>query len=127
MATCVDVAHAQYPSSRQGESVQPMEGVSLRAAFHGGRLTRKNPIFWEHEGNRAVREGRWKLVLRFPGGWELYDLQEDRTETIDLAAKHPDRVKKLSDAWESWARRANVEPWEKVQKAPRTPAPIPRV
>ncbi len=126
MATCVDVARAKYPSDRRGQRVVPMEGVSLRPTFGGNKLRRQNPLFWEHEGNRAVREGRWKLVSKFPGQWELYDLDADRTETVDLAAKYPDRVKKLSAAWENWAQRANVAPWAEVQKAPRTPAPIPR-
>lgn len=125
MATCADVSGARYPSERKGQAVHPMEGVSLRPAFAGRRLNRRSPVFWEHEGNRAVREGRWKLVSRFPGEWELYDLQADRTETVDLAAKHPGRVKRLAAAWERWARRANVEPWDKVRQAPRTPAPIP--
>jgi len=125
MATCVDVAGARYPGERKGQSVQPMEGVSLQPAMRGGKLTRRNPIFWEHEGNRAVRQGRWKLVSKFPGTWELYDLEADRTETTDLADKHPDRTKELAAAWDNWARRANVEPWDKVRSAPRTPAPIP--
>jgi arylsulfatase A-like enzyme len=62
-----------------GRPIQPMEGVSLRPAFAGGRIRRTHPIFWEHEGNRAIRSGRWKLVSRFPDGWELYDMNADRT------------------------------------------------
>lgn len=127
MATCVDIAGAKYPSKRKGENVTAMEGVSLQPALRGGKLSRRNPLFWEHEGNRAVREGRWKLVARHPGDWELYDLEADRTETKNLAAQYPDRVRSLSQAWEAWAVRAHVEPWDKVQKSPRTPAPIPPV
>jgi arylsulfatase len=127
MATCVNVAGAKYPTVRKGQSVQPMEGISLEPAFKGGQLSRRNPIFWEHEGNLAVREGRWKLVSKHPRTWELYDLESDRTETTDLAAKYPDRMKSMATAWENWARRANVEPWDKIRKAPRTPAPIPKV
>jgi arylsulfatase A-like enzyme len=125
MAMCVDVSRAKYPSDRRGQRVIPMEGISLRPALGGSKLRRQSPIFWEHEGNKAVREGHWKLVSRFPGEWELYDLEGDRTETADLAAKYPDRVKKLSAAWEDWARRANVAPWTEVQKALRTRVPIP--
>ena len=61
-----------------------MEGVSLRPAFEGQPLDRKQPIFWEHEGNKAVRDGRWKLVQKWRGPWELYDMEADRTELHDL-------------------------------------------
>jgi len=68
-------------------------------------------LFWEHEGNRAVRQGKWKLVSKHPGGWELYDLEADRTELHDLSAANPDKVKELSALYDAWAKRSNVEPW----------------
>jgi arylsulfatase len=125
MTTCIDISGAKYPSERRGQSVLPMEGTSLRPAFTGAKLTRRDAIYWEHEGNRAIRDGRWKLVSRFPDTWELFDLESDRTETTSLAGKHPDRVERMAARYDQWARRAHVEPWDKVQKAPRTPAPIP--
>jgi arylsulfatase A-like enzyme len=111
MATIVDVTGARYPREFKGKTIQPMEGVSLRPAFTGGRITRTQPIFWEHEGNRAVRSGRWKLVSRYPDGWELYDMTADRVEHNDLARRHPDLVRKLASDWEAWAQRANVDRW----------------
>jgi arylsulfatase A-like enzyme len=72
-------------------------------------------LYWEHEGNRAVRQGRWKLVSRHPGNWELYDMEADRTETNDVAARHPDRVREMAALYEKWAARCGVEPWEKVR------------
>jgi len=112
MATCVDVAGAQYPAQRAGEKIPPMEGVSLRPAFAGRSIARPEPIFWEHEGNRAIRDGKWKLVAKGPAGpWELYDMEADRTETRDLAGAHPDVVGKMTAQWEAWARRARVLPW----------------
>jgi arylsulfatase len=125
MSTCVDVAGAKYPTERRGTAVTPMEGTTLRPAFTGGKLNRRDAIYWEHEGNRALRDGRWKLVSRFPDTWELFDLEADRTEMTNLAARHPDRVERIAARYEKWARRAHVEPWDKVQKSPRTPAPIP--
>ena len=112
MATCVDVAGASYPTARDAERIQPLEGVSLRPAFNGQPLGRKEPVFFEHEGNRAVREAQWKLVAKGPAGpWELYDMLADRTELTNLAAKHPDRVRSMAKQWETWAARANVLPW----------------
>ena len=111
MATIVDVTGARYPREFKGKTIQPMEGVSLRPAFTGGRITRTQPIFWEHEGNRAVRSGRWKLVSRYPDGWELYDMTADRVEHNDLARRHPNVVRKLASDWEAWAQRANVDRW----------------
>jgi arylsulfatase A-like enzyme len=116
MATCADIAEAKYPSDKNGSPVLPMEGISLLPAFRGGKLKRAKPMFWEHEGNRAIRQGRWKLVARFPETWELYDLELDRRETTDLAAKHPERVVSMADAWNRWAKRVNVLPWDEVRK-----------
>jgi arylsulfatase A-like enzyme len=110
MATCVDVSGTTYPADRQGQSVQPMEGISLRPTFEGNSLDER-AIFWEHEGNRAVRKGHWKLVSKYPGGWELYDIATDRTEMHDLATKHPEKVQELTALYESWATRCGVQPW----------------
>ena len=112
MATCVDVAGAEYPREFQGKPIQPMEGVSLRPALAGQPLDREQPLFFEHEGNRGIRDGDWKLVALGPGEpWELYNLKADRTEQRDLAAQHPDKGRQLLDQWEAWARRANAIPW----------------
>jgi arylsulfatase len=111
MATVVDATGAAYPRAFKGQTIQPMEGISLQPAFAGRGLARTQPIFWEHEGNRAVREERWKLVSKFPDGWELYDMVADRVERTDLARRHPDTVKRLASAWEAWATRARVDPW----------------
>jgi arylsulfatase A-like enzyme len=111
MATCVDLAGAHSPTKFNGETITPMEGVSLRPALQGKSLQRAQPIFWEHEGNRAVREDRWKLVSKFPGGWELYDMTADRTEAHDLSAKEPVRLKAMIASYHAWAKRAHVVPW----------------
>jgi arylsulfatase len=122
MATCVDVAGARYPDSFAGERITPLEGKSLRPVFESGRRSGHEAIFWEHEGNRAVRQGQWKLVSRHPGQWELYDLEADRTEMRNLAASDPGRVASMTALYEQWAARAKVEPWQKVVDAPRVAA-----
>jgi arylsulfatase A-like enzyme len=111
MPTVLDATGTSYPREFNGQVIQPMEGVSLRPAFAGRPLRRTQPIFFEHEGNRAIRSGKWKLVSKYLDGWELYDIEADRVERNDLAAKHPDIVKKLKSEWEAWAKRANVDQW----------------
>jgi len=121
MATCLDVAGGEYPKTFNGQDIQPLEGQSLLPIFVGGTSPSRDTtvggasvprvLFWEHEGNRAVRQGKWKLVSKHPGGWELYDLEADRTELQDLAAANPDKVKELSALYDAWAKRAHVEPW----------------
>jgi hypothetical protein len=91
-------------------AITPLEGKSLVPAFADRPLDRD--IYWEHEGNRAVRSGDWKLVAKGPDGkWELYNIADDRVEANDLADRHPDRVKEMTAKWEAWATRAKVIPW----------------
>ncbi|MBM80854.1 MAG: arylsulfatase [Planctomycetaceae bacterium] len=118
MATCVDLGKATHPKTLNEHDIHPLEGVSLAPAFNGKSLNRKNPIFFEHEGNRAVRDGKWKLVAKGARGkWELYDMESDRTEMHDLSEKEPERLKTMIGQWEAWAKRAFVLPWPWDQKA----------
>jgi len=111
MATCIDVAGTEYPSSYNSHEIIPLEGKSIVPAF-ADKPIKREAIYWEHEGNRAIRVGKWKLVAKGKKGpWELYDLEADRTETDNLAAVHPDRVKQMATMWQHWAERANVLPW----------------
>jgi arylsulfatase A-like enzyme len=118
MPTILEVAGATYPREFRGQAIQAMEGVSLRPAFAGRTLARTQPLFWEHEGNRAVRSGQWKLVSMYPKGWELYDMSADRVERNDLAARRPDLVRTLAAAWDAWAARADVDPWTGPPRLP---------
>jgi arylsulfatase A-like enzyme len=122
MSTCLDAAGVAFPSTRNGQPVVLPEGKSLLPVF-AGQTREVRPLFWEHEGNRAVRLGKWKLVSRYPNAWELYDTEADRTELNDLAAKDPSQVKQMSWLYESWAKRCYVvtpdklPPIEKLQAA----------
>lgn len=112
MATCVDLAGCEHPSQFAGQSTLPWEGISLRPTFAGEPLNRENPLFWEHEGNRAVRDEGWKLVAKSPrGDWELYDMESDRTEMHNLAEEYPQKASHLARLWDAWAERAHVKPW----------------
>lgn len=111
MATCVDVSGAKYPAEIDGKAILPMEGKSLVPAFEGKPIERE-ALYWEHEGNAAVRVGDWKLVRAgSKSPWELYDLRTDRTELHDLAAEKPEMVKDLHANWERWAERTKVVPY----------------
>lgn len=111
MPTLVELAGAKYPARFDGHDIRPMSGRSFAGAFEGRALTRSVPIFWEHEGNRAVRDGKWKLVAQFGAPWQLYDMSSDRTETRDLAAAHPDIAARMAKQWDDWATRSFVDPW----------------
>jgi arylsulfatase A-like enzyme len=112
MATCVDLADATYPKTVDRVAITPLEGVSLQPAFNGQSINRRNPIFWEHEGNRAIRDGKWKAVAKgSSGAWELFNMESDRTELNNLAARNPAQLKILVAQWEAYAKRANVLPW----------------
>lgn len=119
MATCLAASGVSYPHDSVAGSVPPpLEGRSLLPAFAGKAVPNRGMIFWEHEGNCAVRDGKWKLVSRFPDTWELYDMEADRTESDDLVDREPEQVKRLAAAYEGWAKRVGAQPWP----MPQTPA-----
>ena len=111
MATCVDLGRANYPTVIAGETISPMAGQSLKPLLTGVGEFSDRPLFWEHEGNAAIRLGEQKLVrLGINGKWELFDLAKDRTEQFDQAEKQPEVVKAMSEQWRSWAKSVNAMP-----------------
>jgi arylsulfatase A-like enzyme len=111
MATAVDLSGATYPETfHGGEKIKPMEGKSLLPAFLGEGLERE-AIYWEHEGNRAIRVGDHKLVAKGArGNWELYNIANDRSEQSDLSEENPELAAKLAAMWQAYAERADVLP-----------------
>ncbi len=112
MATLVDVTHATYPQQRDGKPVLPMEGVSLVPTFQVGGALSARSLCFQHEGAKAIRKGAWKLVegkkMPSQSEWELYDLEKDPCETVNLAAQNPEVVKSLSEEWNAWAKRTGL-------------------
>tara|TARA_B100000959_G_scaffold87257_1_gene92589 strand:- start:42 stop:497 length:456 start_codon:yes stop_codon:yes gene_type:complete len=90
-----------------------MEGESLLPVFAQDQK-RERTLFWEHEGNRAVRKGDYKLVAIHNTPWELYDMSKDRSELKDLASSMPKKTTELRSAWGAWAKRVGAMPWDEV-------------
>jgi arylsulfatase len=116
MPTCLEIAGIEYPKTYKNRPITPTEGKSLMPIFWGETRVGHENLFWEHEGNRAVRQGKWKLVSKFPEAWELFDMEADRTELNNLADKMPIEVKGLSAAYDQWAARCGVVPWKVAEK-----------
>lgn len=131
MPTIVELTGAEYPEEFDGHEIQPMEGRSLVPLFRDNMPERETPICWEHEMNRAVRLGKWKLVSKGEllngdygtwknykqGPWELYDIEKDRSELHDLSEEYPERVREMAAIWDDYAARVHVfpAPWKPVE------------
>jgi arylsulfatase len=120
MPTFLEIAGAKHPETYQGHSILPLEGKSLLPVLEGRTRPDSSPTFWEHEGNRAVRLQQWKLVARRGEEWELYNTAADRTEQNNLASAHPNKVKEMSDLYDAWAKRCNVQPFDTLPHVRRT-------
>jgi arylsulfatase A-like enzyme len=120
LPTCLEVAGAKYPREFKGNAILPVDGRSLLPLFRGKEVPPPDLLFWEQDGNRAVRQGRWKLVWDVEvKRWELYDLEADRTETKDLVAKFPGKVTELAAAYDRWAKATNHTGTPPPKKAKR--------
>jgi arylsulfatase A-like enzyme len=114
LPTFMELAAATYPSEYEGKATERLQGLGLTPTFDNRNLDR-DTLFFEMAGNRAVRNQKWKAVLKqgFPGRlrnkvqvpvehWELYDMQSDRTETRNLASEHPETLQSMIRQWEEW-------------------------
>ncbi len=113
MATILDITDAPYPQAYDGHDVLPLEGESLLPVIDGDRSSH-GPLYWEHEGNAAVRKGKWKLVRDYPDSWELYDMEQDRTELNNVVNKFPNKAEEMIEDYKLWAERCGVIPREKI-------------
>jgi arylsulfatase A-like enzyme len=111
MPTILDAAGAEYPKVHGGHKLLPLEGESLLPVFRGKQREERRSLYWEHQGNRAVRSGKWKLVAFHDEPWELYDMVADRSELDNLVDQHPEKAEALLAQYQLWARRCGVQPW----------------
>ncbi|MEM7014626.1 MAG: arylsulfatase, partial [Verrucomicrobiota bacterium] len=121
MATCLDLAKGEYPLTYKGNQIKPLVGKSMLPLLQStANNIHPEPIFWEHEGNGAVRMGPYKLVKKFkvdlPADWELYNLETDRTEMHDLSEKEADRKEKMIVLYDAWERENRILPWQEVRE-----------
>ena len=116
MPTCLELAGAKYPVYYNENKLTPLEGISLAGIIKSGAGIGNDTLYWEHEGNKAIRAGKWKLVYEAEyGNWELYDMEKDRTETTNLSASYPALVTKLLNAYQKWEKKVGVVDWAKIK------------
>ncbi len=111
MPTCLELAGAEYPKQYQGRDILPVDGQSFVSVLRGGSISRGESLFWEHEGNQAVREKNMKLVRRHNQPWELYDLAADPTELKDLSDTQDKTTQQMEKQYLDWIQRVGAQPW----------------
>ncbi|MEM6378891.1 MAG: sulfatase-like hydrolase/transferase [Bacteroidota bacterium] len=115
--TALEISQAPYPEKRLDVPLPTLPGKSILPILEqqqtGG--SEERTLFWEHEGDRAVRQGDWKLVSIYPENkWRLYNLSEDRTELEDQYELEPARAKALEMLYEQWTKDTGVIPWDSL-------------
>ena len=109
MATVIGLSNAEYPTNYEGNEIIPLEGKSLLPIFEGIERDSHDVLYWEHQKNKAIRKGDWKLVSISDGTWELYNLKIDRTELNNLVNEYPELVQEFILVYKLWAERCGVE------------------
>lgn len=99
MATFIDLAEADYPNRIGDRQIDPLQGKSLLPILRGKTRLPHETLYFHFGTDRALRQGNWKLVSAKLGKWELYNLDEDRTELNDLSFQHPERVREMQTEW----------------------------
>jgi arylsulfatase len=102
MPTFMELTGVEYPSNFNDENLIPLDGISFLPILKGNEISRKEPLFWEWQHGKAIRDGDWKLVA-YKDQWTLHNLKEDPIEAVDLSATHPEKLNELKVKYNSWA------------------------
>ena len=108
LPTFLEIADAEYPTKFNGNEIKPVDGISLLPVLLNNEPVKRETLFWEHAGNKAVRDGKWKLVTHSYGNWELYNLDKDGSEMNNLVTIYPDTVQLLISKYKAWAEKVGI-------------------
>ncbi|MBT3200248.1 MAG: sulfatase-like hydrolase/transferase [Phycisphaerales bacterium] len=108
MATLLDLTATKYPDQFSGAKLRPLRGKSLLPIFKGQQRQPHEELFFEFGRYKALRAGKWKISWEY-GPWELYDIDADRTELNNLAAKMPEKVKELAGRYETLSKQLGAK------------------
>lgn len=112
MPTLLSAAGVNYPEKIDDRSLIELPGQCLLPLFmkDTGDYNENRQFYWEHGGNKAIRDRNWKLVQVQGGTWELYNMDEDRCESNNLIRKYPERAQRMREMYDTWADKAYVNP-----------------
>ncbi len=116
LPTCLDLGKAEYPKTYKGNQIHPTDGKSFLRLAKGKKEKKDRLLYWEHEGNKAIRHGNYKLVRRYKKDWELYDLENDPTETKNIHAENTEKANELLQQYKAWKKEYGVREWPVKKK-----------
>lgn len=121
MATCIDIAGVKYPEKLKSKTLAPLQGKSLLPVFQNKKIKRHDSLFFVYGTDRAIRQGPFKLVSFHNSAWELYNMDEDRSETMNLASQYPKKVKELEKLYKTEGQKFGYGGFEGVGEQPANP------
>lgn len=112
LPTIAEITGAKYPDKYNGHNIPKMDGISFLADLKGQNRKRHRFLAWEHEGNKAIIMGNFKCVKHRNGNWEMYNLKNDKTETINIIENNKKQFNKLMKMYAHWEKSNGVVEFE---------------